>query len=51
MTPTQTTVPNQETNRPSAPKFKEQAVLTVKVLLAAGGTLGLLALLEWVALK
>jgi hypothetical protein len=50
MTPTQTTVTSPETDRP-APKFKEQAVLTVKVLLVAGGTLGLLALLEWIAVK
>jgi len=26
----------------------EQAILTLKVLLAAGGTLGLLAMLEWI---
>jgi len=50
MTPTETAVTNQATDRP-APKFKEQAVLTVKVLLVAGGTLGLLALLEWIAVK
>ena len=50
MTPTETAVTNQATDRP-APKFKEQAVLTVKVLLVAGVTLGLLALLEWIAVK
>jgi hypothetical protein len=31
--------------------FPEQAILTVKVLLAGCGTLGLLALLEWMAVS
>jgi hypothetical protein len=31
--------------------FREQATLTVKVLLLSGGTLGVLALLDWVAVR
>jgi hypothetical protein len=40
-----------QTNGKSGSRFREQAVLTVKVLLLSGGTLGFLALLEWIAVK
>jgi hypothetical protein len=36
---------------PQSAHFREQLMLTVKVLLIAGGTLGLLALLDWVAVS
>lgn len=31
--------------------FREQAILTVKILLITGGALGLLALLEWIVVS
>ena len=40
-----------QTPTPTGTSFREQAILTVKILLLAGGTLGLLALLEWIAVS
>jgi len=37
-----------EKSLPKKAGFKEQSLLTAKVLLIGGGTLGILALLEWV---
>ena len=39
-----------ETSAQTSPKeagFREQAILTVKVLLISGGALGILTLLDW----
>jgi len=41
-------MPIQTSPEPKVTGFRDQAVLTVKVLLIAGGTLGLLAVLEWI---
>ena len=37
-----------EAPKTSRSGFREQSILTVKVLLIAGSTLGVLALLEWI---
>ena len=51
MTPVQIENTAPAADRKSANSFREQVMLTVKVLLLTGGTLGSLALLEWIAVK